>query len=277
MSGDWSVEQVGAVEALARLLPSSVDLVLTDPAYESLERHRKHGTTTRLKQSEGSSNEWFPIFPNAQLPDLLRGMYRVLKPERHSYVLCDEETADIVKVIAEETGFYVWKTLVWVKTLSASVGEPVGDRGTWTAAGVAAAQVRRGMGYHFAASTERIVFLEKRSAPYVRAAPPGMFGGSDRFAPKKDPPGRGRKVMGGECDVLFAPRVTGYPTEKPVNLLRKLVWASTEHGELVVDPFCGSGSTGEAAVGLGRRVKLYDVADKAIATTTARMNALGGT
>lgn len=55
-------------------------------------------------------------------------------------------------------------------------------------------------------------------------------------------------------DVLSAPRVVcGYPTEKPVALLRTLILQSSQRGELVLDPFCGSGSTGRAARELGRR------------------------
>ncbi|TON15085.1 DNA methylase N-4, partial [Vibrio parahaemolyticus] len=38
-----------AVEWLSTLADASVDLVITDPPYESLEKHRKIGTTTRLK------------------------------------------------------------------------------------------------------------------------------------------------------------------------------------------------------------------------------------
>jgi site-specific DNA-methyltransferase (adenine-specific) len=61
-------------------------------------------------------------------------------------------------------------------------------------------------------------------------------------------------------DVLRVPRVArGYPTEKPVRLLRQLISQSSVRGELVLDPFCGSGSTGIAARELGRRGLLCDV------------------
>lgn len=45
-----------------------------------------------------------------------------------------------------------------------------------------------------------------------------------------------------------------HPTEKPVSLLSYLVALLSEPGSLVLDPFSGSGSTAEAAIGLGRRV-----------------------
>lgn len=61
-------------------------------------------------------------------------------------------------------------------------------------------------------------------------------------------------------NVLSAPRVArGYPTEKPVSLLRQLISQSSLPGELVFDPFCGSGNVGKAARALGRRALLGDV------------------
>ena len=44
-----------------------------------------------------------------------------------------------------------------------------------------------------------------------------------------------------------------HPTQKPVSLLRRIVEATAPEGGLVLDPFCGSGTTGVAAVRLGRR------------------------
>lgn len=62
--------------------------------------------------------------------------------------------------------------------------------------------------------------------------------------------------------VLRATRPTGrkvrHPSEKPVSLLRELVESSSRQGELVLDPFAGVGSTGVAAVLLGRRVILVE-------------------
>jgi site-specific DNA-methyltransferase (adenine-specific) len=44
-----------AVEFLREMPDGSVDLIITDPPYESLEKHRSHGTTTRLRHSRSSS------------------------------------------------------------------------------------------------------------------------------------------------------------------------------------------------------------------------------
>jgi hypothetical protein len=55
----FQVANADAVTWLRDLPDGSVDLVVTDPPYESLEKHRSVGTTTRLTHSKASSNDWF--------------------------------------------------------------------------------------------------------------------------------------------------------------------------------------------------------------------------
>jgi len=50
-----------------------------------------------------------------------------------------------------------------------------------------------------------------------------------------------------------------HPAQKPVELLERILLASTEEGDLVLDPFCGSGTTGIAAARLGRMFVGIDV------------------
>lgn len=45
----------------------------------------------------------------------------------------------------------------------------------------------------------------------------------------------------------------GYPTQKPISLLERIVSASSNPGDVVLDPFCGCGTTVDAAQKLGRR------------------------
>lgn len=49
------------------------------------------------------------------------------------------------------------------------------------------------------------------------------------------------------------------PAEKPVSLFERAISSTTDPGDLVVDPFCGSGTLGEAAARLGRRFLLGDI------------------
>ncbi len=103
--------KIDAVDWLATLPSDSVDLVITDPPYESLEKHRKIGTTTRLKVSQSSSNQWFNIFPNDRFESLFNEVYRVLSKNSHFYLFCDQETMFFIKPISEKIVFKFWKAI----------------------------------------------------------------------------------------------------------------------------------------------------------------------
>ncbi len=222
----FELSQLDAVAFLRTLPAESADIVVTDPAYESLEKHRAVGTTTRLKVSQGSSNPWFSVFPNARFAELFEEVYRVLKRDTHFYLMCDQETAFIAKPVAEQAGFKFWKPLVWDKQ---SIG----------------------MGYHYRARYEFILFFEK---------------------------GKRRLKDLGIADVLQVPRIRGgYPAEKPSALSQILIGQSSVEGDLVVDPFMGSGSSGVAALQLGRRYAGNDVAEEALRLARERLLAAGGT
>ena len=64
---------------------------------------------------------------------------------------------------------------------------------------------------------------------------------------------------------------TGYPTQKPVAVLRRIVAASCPPGGLVADFFAGSGTTGAAARELGRRFLLVDSNSQAIDVMARRL------
>ena len=63
---------------------------------------------------------------------------------------------------------------------------------------------------------------------------------------------------------------TGYPTQKPLGILRRIVRASSRPGDLVLDFFAGSGTTGAAALELGRRFLLVDHHPEALAVMARR-------
>ena len=57
---------------------------------------------------------------------------------------------------------------------------------------------------------------------------------------------------------------TGYPTQKPEGVLRRMVAASSRPGAWCLDPFAGSGTLGAVCRGLGRRFVLVDASPVAI-------------
>jgi site-specific DNA-methyltransferase (adenine-specific) len=64
---------------------------------------------------------------------------------------------------------------------------------------------------------------------------------------------------------------TGYATQKPEGILRRIVQASSAAGDAVLDLFAGSGTTGAVAAALGRRYLLVDESAEAIAVMRSRL------
>lgn len=216
----FETSELDAITWLRAQPSASVDLLITDPPYESLEKHRAIGTTTRLKHSKASSNNWFQVFPNARFGELFDETFRVLKRHSHFYLYCDAETMFVAKPAAERAGFRFWKPLVWDKRTI-------------------------GMGYHYRARYEFILFFEK-----------------------------GKRKLNdlGVADVISVPRIhRGYPAEKPAAVSEVLVRQSSEPGDVVADPFMGSGSVGVAAVRLGRRFVGTDLNPEAVRLSESRL------
>ncbi len=220
---ELDVSNLDAITWLKTIESNSVDLVVTDPPYESLEKHRKIGTTTRLKNSKSSSNQWFEIFPNKRFEELISEIYRIMKKNSHFYLFCDQETMFVIKPIAESQGFKFWKPIVWDK-------------------------VSIGMGYHYRARYEFILFFEKGKRKLNNLSIP---------------------------DILVEKRVwKGYPTEKPVNLAKILIEQSSNEHDVVIDPFCGSGFVGQASELLNRNFRGNDLNIEAVELTKARINGI---
>lgn len=221
----FAIEEADAFDVLHALPTGSVNMLNFDLPYESLEKHRSWGTTTRLSHSKKSSSDWFEVIKNEMFPELFEQCYRVLAKNSHLYAWCDDETSDFMKAAATAVGFKVWKRLVWDKKVI-------------------------GMGYHYRARYEFILFMEK---------------------------GKRRLADLGTPDVLEAKRIKhkdAYPAEKPVEINEILTRQSTEPGEIVCDPFMGSGSAGVAALLHGRKFLGSDVSPKAVLHARRRLDAV---
>lgn len=68
---------------------------------------------------------------------------------------------------------------------------------------------------------------------------------------------------------------TGYPTQKPLGILRRIISASSKPGDSVLDFFAGSGTTAHAAFELERKFVVVDQNPESIEIITRRLNALG--
>lgn len=65
-----------------------------------------------------------------------------------------------------------------------------------------------------------------------------------------------------------------HPTQKPEYLLERIILASTEKGQVILDPFCGSGTTGVEAVKCGRKFIGIDVSEEYMEISKKRLEKL---
>ena len=239
----WSIKAGDCVESMRGIAAESIDLIVTDPAYSSLDKHRATGTTTRLAKA------WFQTVPNEYFRDFFREAYRVLKPNSHCYVMCDAETMFEIKPMGQEAGFKFWKPIVWDK-------------------------MKMGMGYHYRARCEFVLFFEKGKRRLNSLGIKDVL----EIEEEADDILKIPRVAGGQFDDDWRKRreQSGepYPTEKPVGLSQVLIQQSSELDEIVMDPFSGSASVGHAALSLARRFVGYDLSASAVELGRARLESV---
>lgn len=227
-----------ALSYLRQMTSRTLDLMVTDWPYESLEKHRAVGTTTRLKHSDASSNDWFEIFPNARVAELLEEARRVLKKDAHLYFFADLETARFLSDLGEKQGLRLRNWITWDKQAL-------------------------GMGYSYRRCKEYVVYFEQGRRRL------NDLGVGDHLAIPMSEDERG-------VDDIRAKRLRGaWPTEKPPFVAETIIRQSSNKGEVVCDPFMGSGSTGVAALTQGRHFLGNDLNPKSIEHARPRLLATG--
>lgn len=236
------LERAEAIEWLGSLEPGSVDLIVADPPYNL------------------SKADWDRFASPAAFVDWsvawVGAAHRALKPEGSLYVMgFSEPLADVKAAVAgvrpdERAGAWAsCRWLVWAYRNKANL------RDDWGRSHESLLLLRKGRSFTFNTDAVRIPYNSHTTRyPERTQAATSQYGGArdDRWRPH--PQGaRPRDVI--EVPVLAngTAEKTAHPTQKPVQLVRKLVLASSDPGQLVVDPFSGSGTTALVCEQTGRR------------------------
>ena len=242
--------------ALAQLNTASVQLIYIDPPFNTGHTQKrtqmrttrsKHGDRTGFKGEKyrteriGSESfeDDFKDFQAFIKPRLVEAQ-RILSPTGSLYFHIDYREAHYCKVLLDQIfgreNFL--NEIIWAYDYGARTKKkwpPKHDN--------ILLYVRERENYFFDAdAVERI--------PYMA---PGLVG--------KEKAARGKLPTDTWWHTIVSPtgkEKTGYPTQKPLGVLRRIVQASSRPGDLVLDFFAGSGTTGAAALELGRRFILMD-------------------
>jgi modification methylase len=217
------------VSQLEKLPAGAVDLVFADPPYNL----QLEGRLTRPDQSEVDAvdNDWDKFSSFGAYDEFTRAWLmacrRVLKPEGALWVIGSYHNIYRVGAILQDLGFWILNDIVWRK--SNPMPNFRGRRFTNAHETLIWASRGQSKGYTFnydalkAANDE----LQMRSDWLFP-----LCTGSERLKGEE-----GRKV---------------HPTQKPEALLHRVLLASSKPGDVILDPFFGTGTTGAVAKRLGR-------------------------
>jgi modification methylase len=216
------------VEVLGKLPEASIDLVFADPPYNLQLRHELwRPNQTKVDAVDDAWDQFtnfkdYDVFTEAWL----KACRRVLKPGGTLWVIGSYHNIFRVGAILQNLGFWLLNDVVWIKT------NPMpnfrGVRFTNAHETLIWAQKERGVSYTFNHHAMKALNedLQMRSDWYLP-----ICRGGERL-----------KSNGGKA----------HSTQKPEALLYRVVLASSNPGDLVLDPFFGSGTTGVVCKRLGR-------------------------
>lgn len=238
MEQDFKVITGDAIKTLSKIQSESVDFIFADPPYflSNDGFTVKSGKSTSVNKGTWDKSEGFEadlVFHNKWILECLR----VLKPNGTLAISGTYHSIFQCGYLLQKLGCRIINDIIWFKPNGAPALA----------------------GRNFTASHETIIWASKSKKvkhTFNYALSKDWDASGDKL---KNP----RKQMRSVWAIPSTPKreksLGVHPTQKPLELLMRFVSMCTKPGDLVLDPFCGSGTTGVAAVTLGRRFIGIDV------------------
>lgn len=260
---------------IARNLPSdSSRLIYLDPPFLTQKTHTLHARNRTQKFSFDDLWESHEDYTWFLLPRL-RELYRILANDGSIFFHCDRRASHIIRALLDETfgqdnfrSEIIWHYRRWSNSQRALL--PAHQ--TLYFYSKSEKYIFNQIYGEYSPSTNIDQILQRRTrdaygkATYQRDQTGAVITGE----PKKGVP---------LCDVWDIPFLnpkakerTGYPTQKPVLLLERIIKLVTDPGDLVIDPFCGSGTALVAAQLTGRKSIGIDISEEAVMLARQRLS-----
>lgn len=238
----------------------SVDLCIVDPPYNLTKAYGEKQNTyhkTSDRQYKRYTEEWVDF------------VYTLMKENASMYVCCDWQSSPLIYDILKDR-FIVQNRITWKRDKGR------GSKTNWKNCMEDIWFVTKSKKYTFNADAVKV--RKKVLAPYKEDGKPKDW--------KETPDGNFRDTFPSNFmdDITIPywsmPENTDHPTQKPEKLIAKLILASSNKGDIILDPFLGSGTTSVVAKKLDRKYigiewykKFYVLAEKRLelASTNKRI------
>jgi len=228
---------------------SFVDLLFLDPPYNLT---KKFNTDTFRATSHNEYAEWMDAW--------LSKLVRVLKPTASIYICGDWRSSRAIQEIAEKY-FIVRNRITWEreKGRGAKANWKNASEDIWFCT----------MSEKFTFNLDAVKLKRKVIAPYTTNGKPKDWKKSDAGNFRLTHPSN----LWSDLTVPFwsMPENTEHPTQKPEKLLAKIILASTNAGDVVLDPFLGSGTTSVVAKKLQRKYVGIEIDEKFASISEKRL------
>ena len=244
MSKGWKIIPGDCLEVMATLRAGSVRLIFADPPYNQGVDYGPH-----------HDDEMTPAAYLAWCQSWFNAAVRLLTPDGSLWLLVSHEWAWQLVPIAKGAGLDLRQWVTWYETFGVNCTRK------------------------FNRTSRPLLWFVRNPARFV-FNPDAVRRLSDRQTKYNDK----RANPDGKLwdDVWTIPRVAGthgerirdFPTQLPVRLLRPIVGCASDPGDLVLDPFAGSGTSGQAAVELGRRYTGIERGERFAARAKMRLEGL---
>ena len=231
------------LDMMQSIQDQSVDLILTDPPYNLGLFMRHRGTNMgKLRENHFAAANWDMLDVedwNSKMDSFFESVARVIKKRGSLVVFMSLIKVQTIIELACKHGFYYKTTGIWHKT------NPI----------------PRNMNLQFVNSTEAWIYFTYKAAT-------GTFNNH-------------RKVVHDFVETSVVPltekKLGKHPTQKPLGLMRHFVELLSNEGDVVLDPFMGSGSSGVASIQAARKFigielsqEYFDVAKERIRQSESR-------
>ena len=222
---------LGDLFSIANMLPEKqIDLIIADPPYNLTKKFGEHlFSKTNTEEYQYYTREW------------LKKVMPLLKDNGSIYICCDWESSLIIGQVLSEFAF-IQNRISWQreKGRGAKANWKNGMEDIWFAT--------KSKQYTF--NLDAVKIRRKVIAPYKVNGKPKDWQETDNGNYRDTCPSN----FWDDITIPFwsMPENTAHPTQKPEKLIAKLILASSNYGDIVFDPFLGSGTTSVVAKKLGR-------------------------
>jgi DNA modification methylase len=229
------------IEVLGKVDEPFADLIFADPPFNIGYKYDKYYDKVKKKNYIAWTKDWMSICK------------KVLKPHGSFYIAIGDDYAANVKIIADELGLFMRNWIIWHYTFGQQTKNKFARAHTHI--------------FYFVNDSKNFTFNDYA----VRVPSDRQLIYNDRRAnPKGKMPNDVWDEFSRVCGT-FKERQGWHPCQMPESLLKRIIAASSNPGDCVLDPFIGSGTTAAAAVQLGRNYVGVEISEKYVENANERL------